>query len=669
MTDALFAPLRVGPVELPNRIVSTSHQTGLVHDHRPTPALLAYHAERAAGGVGAVFVEAAAVHPSGLINSHTLAAYQPQSLPGLAALADAVHAHGTPLLLQLMHGGSEEFSGAPRSAAPAPSAVPSPRFRVEPRALTLREIRAIVRGYADAARHAVQAGFDGVEVSAAHGYLPAQFMSPLTNHRADAYAAPLRFTTEVLRAVREAIGADRALSVRLAADELTPGGLDNARCLEIAEELAPLVDCVSLALGYSRTLAGSSWIAPPPPVAEDVILTRLGGLRERLPRDVRLLATTRIVDPVSAAGAVARGLADAVGMTRALIADPHLPRKLRAGVPAIPCIGCNQSCIGHYHEGLPIGCAVNVRTGREATLPQRPDRPPRERRLPVAGRARPPLLVVGAGPAGVAAAVEAGYAGRRVLLVERAEGVGGQLWLAGRAPAHRESARRWYAWAERELLAAGVDLRLGTDAAQTLEEFAAESEGVEGPAIVLAAGAVPYRPELPVPPGLAMVDAWTAIGEPERLPPPGDGAVLVADWGGGWCGPDAAEVLAASGREVLLACAAPVPGMSLHQYQRNGYLARLDALGVRLLPHLELVADPEEGTELTLRHVFSGRLEGLPEDVSAVVVAHGRVPQDELWARLEGRPGAVRAGDVRAARSLEEAVLEGTRAVLAVPAP
>jgi 2,4-dienoyl-CoA reductase-like NADH-dependent reductase (Old Yellow Enzyme family) len=647
----LLSPLDVGPVRLRNRVVSTSHQTGLVHDNVPGPELAAYHAERARGGVGAIFVEASAVHSSGLINSHTIGAYLPDTVPALAAVADAVHADGAVLFIQLMHGGSEEFSGSPRSAAPAPSAVPSPRFQVEPRSLTLREIQELIRGYALSARQAAEAGCDGIEISASHGYLPAQFMATATNHRTDAYAEPLRFVREVLQAVRETVGHRIAVGVRLAADELTPGGIGNVRCLEIAEELAPQVDLVSLALGYSRSHAGSSFIAPPPPVAPDLILGHLGGLRERLPEGVRLLATTRITSPASAESALAGGRVDAVGMTRALIADPHLVRKLGAGVAPIPCTGCNQSCIGHYHQGLPIGCAVNVRTGRESAMAQRPDRP--AKRVP-GGR---PLLVVGAGPAGVAAAVEAGYAGRPVALVDRAEGIGGQLWLAGRAPGHREVWQRWRSWAERELAEAGVELRLGTEGAQALAEDGGRSE------VVLATGAVPYRPRLPEVPGLHRADAWAAIADPEAFP---RGPVLVADWGGGWCGLDAAEVLAASGREVLLATAAPAPGTGLHQYQRNGYLRRLDELRVRMLPHLELA---EDGGELVLRQIFSGRVRELPAGIAALVVAAGRAPEDALWELLEERPDAVRAGDVRAARSLEEAILEGTRAVLPVPAP
>src|SRR5215217_9395011 len=149
----LLSPLELGPITLANRVVSTSHQTGLVHDHLPTDDLCAYHAARARGGVGAIFLEATAVDPSGLLTSHTLGGFLPEIVTGYRTLADAVHEHDARLLVQLFHGGREQISAAPRAPAVAPSAVPSPRFASEPRALTIAELRRLVDGYATAARH------------------------------------------------------------------------------------------------------------------------------------------------------------------------------------------------------------------------------------------------------------------------------------------------------------------------------------------------------------------------------------------------------------------------------------------------------------------------------------------------------------------------------------
>src|SRR4051812_26586614 len=450
---ALLAPVALGPAQLRNRVVSTAHQTGLVHDHLPTDDLVAYHAARARGGVGAVFVEATAVHESGLLTAHTLGGYLPAIAPAYRRLGDAVREHGARLFVQLLHSGREQIASAPRPPAIAPSAVPSGRFRSEPRALTRREIAELVDGYATCARLCREGGVDGIEVSMAHGYLAAQFFATATNRRDDDYDgglhARLRFAREVLEAVREAAGGEIAVGVRLAADEIAPGTLGPAACAEIAAALCAggAVDFVSAALGHSASYRGSTYIVPPPPEPLEAIAGPAAPLRAAIP-GVPLIATTRVVDLDAAERLVARGAADVVGMTRALIADPELVAKAAAGRAAdvVPCVGCNQACIGHYHAGVPIGCLVNPRTGRERTLP------------PLAPAARPGrLLVVGGGPAGVAAAIEAAGAGHAVVLAERStEGIGGQLRGARRPPAHPGLGERHRRHAVRPLPPPGV---------------------------------------------------------------------------------------------------------------------------------------------------------------------------------------------------------------------
>ena len=441
--------------------------------------------------------------------------------------------------------------------------------------------------------------------------------------------------------MRDAAGPEVAVGVRLAADECTPDGFDPAACADVAGRLCAtgLVDFASFVLGHSATYAGSSWIVPPPPVELSAIGEPLDVVRPAV--DVPVIASTRVVDLADADALVAGGRADAVGMTRALIADPDLVAKAGREEQVIECIGCNQACIGHYHAGVPIGCVVNPRTGRERWMA-----------APAPGPRRARVLVIGAGPAGVAAALDAAAHGDAVRLLERTSALGGQFALAGCAPAHREAWERWVAGARRRLTRAAVEVRLGTEAGPE------DAEGDD--VVVLATGARPYVPPLPAPDGALLLGSWEAIADPAAV----HGPVLVADWGGGWEGLDAAEVLAASGLEVTLACAAPCPGDGLHQYQRNLYLARLDELGVAIRHHEELAA--LDG-RLVLRHVFSGRCSP-PPAAATVVVAYGRVPDDRLWAALEGRPGRVRAGDVLGPRSLEEAVLEGVLAVRAARA-
>ena len=656
--DTLRAPIQLGPIRVPGRVVSTSHQTSLVADHLPTDDLVAYHEARAAGGVAAVFLEATAVHPTGLLTPHTIGGYAPQIADRYRRLTDAVGAHGTRAFVQLFHGGREQFGSAPRPPAVAPSAIPSARFKSEPRALTLAELDEIIAGYATAARLARDGGLHGIELSFSHGYLVAEFFAPRANRRADGYggtpAARLRFAREVIAAAREGAGPGLAVGIRLSADELGDGLLGPEACAEIGAQLCAggQVDFVSLVLGHSATYGASTWIAPPPPVPVTAIADHITLIRAAV-APIPVIAATRVVDLDAAAALVSGGAADLVGMTRALIADPELLRKAAdGGEPAIECIGCNQGCIGHYHQGVAIACAVNPRTGRERRVPATAPREPERR-----------TLVVGGGPAGVAAAIEAGRRGHRVVLHERREVLGGQLALAGRAPAHREVYRRWESTVRAQLAFHGVEVRLGS-------ALTGPPAGAEFDAIVVATGARPYLPPLPAataapaapattdgPP--AVIDAWTAIAAPETVA----GPVLVADWGGEWSGLDAAERLRGAGLEVTLACAATHPGETLHQYQRNLYLARLDASGVAIVHHAELAL---EGDELHLRHVFSGRSFPLPR-CATLVIAHGRVPDDGCWAAFEPLAGAVRAGDVLSPRSIEEAVLEGTEAVAGAP--
>ena len=635
----LLSPVRLGPATLRNRIVSTSHQTSLVHDGVPTDDFLAYQEARARGGAAAIFIEATAVHETGLLTSHSIAGFDPAVVPVYRRLGDALRSHGCGLFLQLFHGGRERITAAPRPAAVAPSAVPSPRFHVEPRALTKRDIADLLAAFADCAAKAREGGVDGLEVSMSHGYLGAQFFSPMTNFRDDEYGLEngLRFAREVLTAVREGAGDRVAVGVRLAADEGPTGALGPAACARIARGLCGdgLVDFVDLALGYSATLMGSVGIVPPPPVERNAIAEPAGAVRAALP-GVPMIATTRVVSLDDAERLLADGQADVIGMTRAMIADPDLIAKAASGRTddVLHCIGCNQGCIGHYHAGTTIACVVNPRTGRERTLPR-----------PVPGSSNRDVLVIGGGPAGIAAAIEAARSGDRVTLIERSDEVGGQLRLAGRAPAHIETWEVYAGDVRRDLAAAGVDVRLGTVATT------ADADGRD--LVVVATGARPYNP--PIAPRLPfrVVQAWQAIADPGAI----EGPALVADWGGGYEGLDATELLAAAGCQVELASGGVVPGEDVHQYQRNLYLARLDEAGVRIRHHLELTADGR-----ALRHVFSGRVEEIGP-IATLVLAQGRTPDDELWRTLEGRPGVVRAGDVLGPRSAEEAILEGTLAV------
>jgi 2,4-dienoyl-CoA reductase-like NADH-dependent reductase (Old Yellow Enzyme family)/thioredoxin reductase len=622
--EQLFSRLRIGPVELENRIVSTAHQTTLVHDGLPTDDFIAYHEARARGGAGLIVLEATAVHPSSLLTSHTLAGFREEIVPGLARVAEAVHAHGTRIFLQLLHGGREQIVSPPRPPALAPSAVPSLRFHVEPRPLAVEEIESIIEGFGRAAGNAAAAGLDGVEISAAHNYLVAQFFTPELNRREDDWADSTRFLLAVLDAVRGA-APELALGVRLSAD--------SEAAHAAVRKIADGVDYVSVALGESSTYVGSSGIVPPPPVPENAVAALTGPFRVGPP----LVATSRIVDPAEADRLIEEGRCDAVGMTRALITDPEMPLKAREGrlKDVLRCIGCN-ACIAHYHAGTPLVCAQNPRTGRERRLP-RPQPAVEPRRI----------VVVGAGPAGLAAAAEAAASGHDVVVLERGRRIGGQLALAGSAPMHEEvgrSLRRNY-----ERLLAGVDVRLETEADdEALAQLAPD-------AVVLATGGRPYEPDLPLA-GVEAVQAWDVLGGYR----PHGRRIVVADWGGDASGLAAADLLSGAGNEVTLALGSAALGETIHQYQRNLYGARLYRAGVRLEHHLELVG--AESGRVRFRNIFAQDVEALLP-ANLLVLALGRVPERRLADRLVGGELDVHeAGDCLGPRSMEEAILEGTLA-------
>jgi 2,4-dienoyl-CoA reductase-like NADH-dependent reductase (Old Yellow Enzyme family) len=622
--EKLFAPLRIGPTEIPCRIVSTAHQTTLVHDHLPTDEFVAYHEARARGGAGLIILEAVAVAPSGLLTSHTLGGYLPETVGGYRRVARAVQKHGTRLFVQLFHGGREVIASTPRPVAVSASAIPSLRFHTEPGVLTTAEVRALIASYARCAALAAEAGLDGMELSAAHGYLLEQFFNPAYNRRDDEYREPTRALLEVIAAVRDA-APGLALGVRLSGD--------SPAAREIVKHLSDVIDYVHVTTGNSSTFDGAVGIVPPPPLPRNVVEPLTADFRVGPP----VIATARVVTAEDANEMISRGAADAVGMTRALITDPDLPAKTRAGrgSEVLRCIGCN-ACIAHYHAETPLRCAQNPRTGRELTL-ARATRSVASRRV----------VVVGGGPAGLAAAAEAGARGHHVVLIERDQ-LGGQIWLAGNSPTHQELAATMLANYDQLLRAGSVSVELGLEAdADVIERYAPDE-------VIVASGARPFEPPFSLS-GVELVQVWDVLaGRPT------DGHILIADWGGDAAGLDCASKLVAEGREVTLAVSAVVPGETLHQYTRNTYIARLLRAGVQIENWLELQGAADGRVDF--RNIFAPDLQtSIRCDVLALSL--GRVPNQGLEAELRARGLAVRsAGDCRSPRGLEEAILEGTLA-------
>ncbi|HZB42150.1 MAG TPA: FAD-dependent oxidoreductase [Ilumatobacter sp.] len=642
MLANLFRSLDIGPVSLHCRIVSTAHQTTLARDHVVTPELLAYQEARARGGVGLIIMEAAATEPAGLLSDEMMAGYLPRTIDGYREMKRITEPYGTKVFVQLFHGGREQFGSGPRREIVSSGAVPSLRYHSEPRAMTTAEVEQVIESFARCAAIAAEGGLEGIEVSAAHNYLPAQFFTAETNHRNDRYAVPERFLLESIAAVREA-APGLAVGVRLTATA--------PAAQHVALAIAAEVDFFHVTTGDSATYVGGALIVPPPPWPHNIVIDHTKPFVELGPA---VIATGRIVDAAEADAFIAAGKADAVGMNRALITDPDMPAKARRGDldAVMRCIGCNV-CIEHYHAHAPIACAQNPRTGRELHMSR-----------PVAARDPKRVVVVGGGPAGLSAAAEAAAAGHHVVLYEARQRLGGQMSLAGNAPGHAELAASMRRNFEHLLDRPNVQIRLAVAAdVRAVREVGADC-------VVIATGARPYSAQYELQgvevqgvevqgvelQGVDLLTAWQVL-EGARV----SGRVVIADWGGDTVALDCAELLATEGADVTLVTSGYVAGEVLHQYVRTAYLGRLHRCGVRLAPHWSL-ASAASG-RVRFRNVFAEELEQ-EFDADVLVISHGRVPEDALSLALTEAGIAHRtAGDCRSPRGIEEAVLEGAVAV------
>jgi len=648
--DHLFESLVVGRTVVKNRIISSGHDTVMVHDGRITDQLIAYHEARAAGGVGLIVVQVAGVHETARYTSHVLMATDDGCIDGYRRLAETVHAHGTTVVGQLFHPGREVMESVDGSlpVAVAPSAVANERFRVMPRALDRDEIVEIVNGYAEGAARLIRAGLDGVEVVASHGYLPAQFLNPFVNVRDDEYGGDesrrLRFLLDVVRAVRDGVGPEPIVGLRASMDERDPRGLAPEIALRALQSLDDmgLIDYVSVTTGTSATLAGSDHIAPPMNVANGYVAPAAKRVREAV--GVPVFVAGRINQPQEAERILADGLADACVMTRAMICDPTMANLARDGraEEIRACVACNQACIGHFHAGFAISCIQYPEAGRELTLGRRvrATRPQR-------------VLVVGGGPAGLKAAAVAAERGHDVTLHEASAHLGGQVLLAQRLPG-RDEFGGVATNLEREARRAGVTIVLNS---RVEREFV---EAWSGDRVVVATGSRPHRPPMEVLGAPTILDADSVLLG-QAVPA---GRVVVVDWRDDWVGVGVARLLAATGHQVNLATPGYFAGASLQQYVRDEHLATLARAGVDVLTLVRLFGVDDDS--VYLQHVLTDE-PVIVDRVSAVVLATGHRPTRRLADELIAAGVPVELiGDCLAPRTVEEAVLDGLRVASAI---
>ncbi len=493
--NVLLKPEKIGSLQLKNRFVMTAANLSYAtEDGKVTPRLVEFYRQRAAGGVGLIVVGAVGVDPLRICTAGIMQLSRDSDMPGMKELVDAVHKEGAKIFPQLWHPGAyakpEEHNG---QTPVAPSAYKCNFNPAQTRALEIEEIEEIVRNFASAAKRAKEVGFDGVELVASAGYLIAQFLSAATNFRTDRYGGFLNdrmtFLREVVTAVRNAVGPDYPITVRLAGNEFVPKGNDNDSCVIIAKELERLgVNALNITGGWHETIV--------PQLTMDVPRGAYSYLAKRVKEAVSIpvYACNRFDIP-TAAEVVARGDADFVGFCRAFIADPDMVKKLEAGRPDLirPCVGCNQGCMDNIFKGKPLACLTNSYAGCEADQVALRDKH---------------ILVIGAGVAGMEFALRAASAGSTVTVWEKENISGGQMDLVS-APPGRESFAELPAFQYRACKNAGVNFEFGHEA--TVDEIVSSVQNGKFDKVVVATGAEPILPNFPKEEGAQVVSAWDVL--------------------------------------------------------------------------------------------------------------------------------------------------------------
>lgn len=646
----LFSPIRIGPVEVANRVAVSAHHNNFDINGLWSERTIKYLQARAAGGAGLIIAGAIRVHPR---NPESICwprsdwAFAPGQPDMFRAGTAAVKAHGTAIFAQLAHGGRQYWdSGEDMEPLLAPSAIACPAIAETPKEMEPEDLAEVAESFAEAAAICAEAGFDGIEVHAAYGYLLSSFITPTTNRRDDGYggdlSARMRYPLEVVARVRAAAGPDMAVGVRMVADERLEGGLAaaDAPLVAAAFEASGLVDYLSVVSG---TYASEGVLDPPLYVAPGCDVHLAAAVRGAV--QVPVLVAGRVKDPAMAENIVAEGQADLVAMTRATICDPDMPRKARTGrIDEIRwCIGCNQRCIGNLAHHLPITCIQNPVSGREFD-------PFWARLQPVsAPRA---VMVIGAGPAGCEAARVLAERGHRVTLLDRAEEIGGQIRIVERGSGRGEwgDVHRYYS---NRLDALGVDLRLGAAVS------AADVSAQRPDAVVVATGSVartqPFE-HLPALEGVdAAVDVRSVLSSEVEL-----GQRVVVYAGDNYMqGLTAADTLLDRGHRVDLVVPAASPGAKAEAQTVQTVVSRIVSKGVASMHVMS-----------ALTRFSQGRVGGVDMltgasftlECDTLVSCFGGVADDSLYHTLKGGVAELhRIGDCVAPRTTDAAIFEGGR--------
>ncbi|MCV2394721.1 FAD-dependent oxidoreductase [Actinotalea sp. M2MS4P-6] len=628
----VLSPAVVGGLELKNRVIMPPMGTAMsTPEGFFSERQAAYYAERARGGVALVVTELTSTCTT-YENMGGLARMDAdECIPGLAQVADAVHAVGGLLAVQLTPGqGRNNPAFTPET--PPVSASDNPSYwnpAVLCRPLETEEVRAIVRSVGEAAARCAAAGADWIDVHGHTGYLLDQFLGRQWNRRTDEYGGSVenrtRFATEIIQAVKAA-APGLPVSFRLSVLNHVSGGRDVAEAQQIALLLQEAG--LDLLMADDGSYDAMDWVFPPYYLGDDCMVPSARAMKEVL--SIPVMAVGNLT-PESAEAVLAAGDADFVGVGRGHIADPAWVGKLASGSRADirPCIRCNQMCIGNVFAGGSLGCAVNPEAGNELTLSI--ERAPASKRV----------VVVGAGPAGLEAARVAGLRGHTVDVYEQADHIGGVLWPAA-SPDFKRELRGMVGWWEGQLAGLPVTVHTGT----RIDASSPELDGADD--IVVATGSLPLEPRIPGIDGPNVVDVLAAH----------QGATLghrVVVAGGGLSGADLALELAHDGHDVTLVEMADDIAQDMLFLNRLPLLRQLAEADVRLLTQHKVTAVDASGVTVV------GPDGPVAVEADTVVAAFGVRPATSLVDALAGRSGVHPVGDCVTPAKVGEAVNAGYR--------
>lgn len=611
----ILSPLRIGTLEISNRIVAGPIVSDwAAPDGSVTRRMIDNYTERS-GGWGLVITEATFIRPDGTNFRHMLGLWNDRQVVGHNELAEAIKLAGSKCVLQIMHGGRTARSAA--SGIQPVSASSRRPFGVNPRELSTEEVEELVEQFGIAAGRTKEAGYDGVYIHGAHGFLITQFMDPFTNNRRDKYGDLMRFPTDIVGAVRAAVGPDYPVLMRINGDNFLG---DQSITLDLAKEQAKALEAAGVdGLDISAGIFETVWHQIQPPYYKRGYLVHLAeGVKEVVSIPVGVAG--RINDPTVANGIIEDGRADWVTLGRQCLADPDFAKKVVEGRldDIRKCTACGEGCLKRLFCNYTVTCAINPRVGREWQYQMTPAASPKK------------VLVVGGGLAGMEAARVAAERGFKVTLYEKDNKLGGTMALyAGMPKLYMREFINPVDWLERQLKKLEVDVKLGTKA--TAEAVNA----AKADAVILATGATPCKPNIPG------IDKPLVFTEDDYLAGKAKLGAKVVVLGGKW-GAETAVSLAGEDKveQVTLveesdSVASVVDGC--RQAVIGGYLA--DAK-VTVMTGQKAIAVTPEGVTVMDKN---WRVTDIPADT--VVVSMGRVANDELAKALEGKVELYKIGD------------------------